>query len=369
MLGKYSADNGSIYYVLIESPSGEYSFQEQLDKLFEQYDKECEECGLSDNTTAYIKFYLSDIVNQAHLVKNHISNRNIYYVLLGMPPASGAKIAIEAYHIVGNIKREAKLQRSVIRHGNYESIWFTVFPSHIAECADSSAQTKNILETAAMCVEPHLVKNSIQRTWFYIRDIDNNYSDFVDSRKQWFEKNGMTNETHFIASTGIEGITECPSHLVCLSAFAENNLHQRQVYYLSSVDYLSPTYKYNVTFERGVRLDYGELQQYYISGTASIDKNGQILHHGDLIKQAERIKVNMEALLRSGGATAEDLRMIIVYIRDSSDYRIAKKTIDRLFPTISYLLLTGSVCRPGWLIEIEGTAIKKNLMPEYNNFF
>jgi enamine deaminase RidA (YjgF/YER057c/UK114 family) len=369
LLGKYSADNGSIYYVLIESPSGEYSFQEQLDKLFEQYGKQCDEYGLSDDTTAYIKFYLSDIVNQAQLVKNHVSNRNIYHILLGMPPASGAKIAIEAYHIVGNIKREANLQRSVIRHGNYESVWLTVLPSHIVECADSSTQTENILETAATCVGPHLVKDSIQRTWFYIRDIDNNYFGFVDSRKQWFEKNGMTNETHFIASTGIEGITECPSHLVCLSAFAENNLHQRQAYYLSSVDHLSPTYKYNVTFERGVRLDYGELQQYYISGTASIDKDGQILHHGDLIKQAERIKTNMEALLCSGGATAEDLRIIIVYIRDSSDYRIAKKTIDRLFPTTPYLLLTGSVCRLGWLIEIEGVAIKKNLMSEYNDFF
>ena len=221
----------------------------------------------------------------------------------------------------------------------------------------------------ASSISPYSVSETIQRTWFYIRDIDNNYAGFVSQRKEWFSQNLLTKDTHYITSTGIQGINAIPSQLVYLFAYSEKHLKQGQINYLKTENYLSPTDLYNVTFERGVRLDYGELQQFYISGTASINKDGKIQYYGDLIKQTERIKVNIEALLNSGGATMDDLQMLIVYLRDSSNYYITKRTVERLFPMTPYMILNAAVCRTGWLIEIEAVATKKKLNLEYSNYF
>ena len=58
-------------------------------------------------------------------------------------------------------------------------------------------QTKKLFET----LEPLL--NNTLRTWIYIKDIDNNYIDMVRARNEIFDKNNLTKDTHFIASTGI----------------------------------------------------------------------------------------------------------------------------------------------------------------------
>lgn len=74
---------------------------------------------------------------------------------------------------------------------------------------------------------------------------------------------------------------------------SSNNLYAR--------DYLNPTYEYGVTFERGVRVDYGDRSHIFISGTASIDNRGRVVHAGDVRRQTERMWENVEALLREGG--------------------------------------------------------------------
>ena len=54
----------------------------------------------------------------------------------------------------------------------------------------------------------------IHRTWIYCRDIDNNYRGLVEGRNGCFDRYGLTPESHFIASTGIEGCTELPGRLL-----------------------------------------------------------------------------------------------------------------------------------------------------------
>jgi hypothetical protein len=47
----------------------------------------------------------------------------------------------------------------------------------------------------------------------------------------------------------------------------------------------------------------------------------------------------------------------LVYLRDPSDYAIVKNYLAERFPEIPRLILRGAVCRPEWLIEIEGIAV------------
>ena len=52
---------------------------------------------------------------------------------------------------------------------------------------------------------------------------------------------------------------------------------------------LSPTVLYRGTFEQGTRLVPGDRSLCFISGTASIDSKGQVVHPFDVTKQTERL--------------------------------------------------------------------------------
>ena len=52
-------------------------------------------------------------------------------------------------------------------------------------------------------------------------------------------------------------------------------------------------------------------------------------------------------------------RHIIVYLRDIADYAVVKEMFDKRFPDIPRVVTLASVCRPGWLVEMECMAVKK----------
>ena len=120
--------------------------------------------------------------------------------------------------------------------------------------------------------------------------------------------------------------------------------------YLKALSHLSPTHDYGVAFERGVRLSDGRI---YISGTASIDSHGQVLHEGDVLAQADRLLENIGQLLREGGSDPGKIPYLIVYLRDMADYPQVDAYLQRRFPQVPRLILEARVCRPAWLIEME----------------
>jgi enamine deaminase RidA (YjgF/YER057c/UK114 family) len=135
--------------------------------------------------------------------------------------------------------------------------------------------------------------------------------------------------------------------------------HRReQVTYMSALDHLNPTHEYGVTFERATRLTFGDRSRYYVSGTASIDKNGQIVHPGDVGRQAERMLENIHALLSNYDSTMEDLKLAVVYLRDPADAAIVEEILSKRLPAdLPRIMVNGAVCRPGWLVEMEGVAV------------
>ena len=55
--------------------------------------------------------------------------------------------------------------------------------------------------TAANCT----LANNCIRTWIFVQNVDVNYPGVVKARKDVFATQNLTENTHFIASTGIEG--------------------------------------------------------------------------------------------------------------------------------------------------------------------
>ena len=198
----------------------------------------------------------------------------------------------------------------------------------------------------------------VHRTWIYCRDIDNNYRGLVEGRNERFDRYGLTPETHFIASTGIEGCTETPGRLLHMDSLGIVGLKPGQVRYMEAPDYLSPTHLYRVAFERGARIVYGDRSHYFLSGTASIDAEGNIVHPGDVARQTARTLENMNALMERNGGSLSDLKQAVVYLRDWADREtVSRRLMESPLAAVPHLLLKAPVCRPGWLVEIDGIAV------------
>lgn len=158
--------------------------------------------------------------------------------------------------------------------------------------------------------------------------------------------------------TGIEGCTEMPGRLIHMDSLGIAGLEPGQVRYMTAPDCLSPTHLYRVAFERGTRIVYGDRSHYFLSGTASIDAEGNIVHPGDVRKQTLRTLENMGALMERSGGTLSDLKQAVVYLRDWADRDAVGQVLrDSPLAQVPHLLLKAPVCRPGWLVEIDGIAV------------
>jgi enamine deaminase RidA (YjgF/YER057c/UK114 family) len=210
--------------------------------------------------------------------------------------------------------------------------------------------------------------DNLIRTWLFVQNIDANYQGMVAARKEFFAEHGLTPETHFVASTGIEGTSANPASKILLDTYAIGGVRQEQIKYLSALDHLSPTHLYGVTFERGTSIAYRDRKHIFLSGTASIDHQGKILYEGNLSGQIDRTVENVEALLKPAGATLKDMCVLIAYVRDPGDQAFVWKQIRERFGDIPMDVIVAPVCRPGWLVEIEGMAIIPASTPELPAF-
>jgi len=117
---------------------------------------------------------------------------------------------------------------------------------------------------------------------------------------------------------------------------------------------------YGVTFDRGTAVTFGDRKHFYISGTASIDERGKVLHRGDACAQASRAVENIMALLESSDASVNDIAVFTVYLRSVHDFQKVRDEVRLRLPSDAIVHFTlGKVCRPDWLVEIEGMAIRE----------
>lgn len=301
---------------------------------------------------AFRHYFLSDRVAQRAEIRPQAGAVSH----IGQAPLDGNGAAVWLYLV-----RDAAVTRApgltVVEADGLRHYWTG---DGIAAGADSYAQTEVILRRYIDFLEArgmNLPENCI-RTWFFVHDIDNNYAGLVRSRREIFETQGLTPQTHYIASTGINGSPLDPAALVQLDAYAVEGLPAGAQRYLYAPTHLSPTSLYGVTFERGVRVDYSGKAHSIISGTASIDNRGEVLHVGDVCRQAERMIENVGKLLEESGAGFGDLAMAIVYLRNAEDYALLADRLAQLLGPTPYVVVLAPVCRPTWLIELECIAVK-----------
>ncbi len=311
-------------------PAAGDSFSDALSSLLAQME------GLEP---VFVRFFLSDAQNQADALRAALDARfkDVAVSIVEQPPLDGSRISA----LVQTSAREPYFLFHSLRLTEDE-----------AKGLDAYAQSRLLFDKYLRIIRPMglELKTHCVRTWIYVRDIDANYAGLVKARNDVFAEEGLSRQTHYIASTGIGGATERQHAVVAIDFLTRPDIEEGDKTYLKALSHLSPTHDYGVAFERGVRLSDGHI---YISGTASIDHQGKVLHQGDVLAQADRLLENISVLLQEGGSSLEKVPYFIVYLRDISDYALVDAYMQKRFPHVPRILLEARVCRPSWLIEME----------------
>ncbi|MDR1974979.1 MAG: hypothetical protein LBQ31_10010 [Bacteroidales bacterium] len=324
--------------------------QEILEEAIERASNEY----FNDLLLVWKRYFVSDSFNQRHFLTDTWS-------IVQQPPLDRSKISVIAYFVSGkNSDINTLSDNSVMLvRPNYNHLFSGQMYSREGNTFE---QTTAIFESYMQSLLQHgmSLQDNTVRTWIYVHDVDNRYADMVEARNRIFDKVGLT--THSIASTGIEGRYVYPDVFVLMDAYS-TSVSTDQITFLKAETHLNPTCEYGVSFERGTAVDYADRRHIFISGTASIDNNGEIVAINDIEKQIARTIENIEALLTNGNAKIDDVAHFTIYLRDSGDYSIVKDYFDSRYPDTPSVIVLAPVCRPGWLIEIECIAITDQLSP------
>jgi len=367
---KYSflkdGDNNWLQFWYVIIPKKPEQIAKQL-KTIEKAESELYETfKIEVESVAAKRFFSSDLINHSREFINYKKRQagDFFMSLTGQPPASGVKATLLGM-CLSNIKvnskfREGKIFRfdttSGIRHIFAESI----IDANADEHADSEKQTKRIfgfLKDKFSDFHASFAE-SVLRTWIYVPHIDADYPGMVKARKEFFDSVNLTKDTRYIASTGIQGKSGDRFARVFMDAYAATGVNKGKIRYIQAPEYLSPTHIYGVTFERATAVELGKSDFLFISGTASIDKEGAVVHPENVKKQTEHTLQNISALISSAGFARKDLSSFIVYLRDPADYDFVKPRIDRYAKNLPAVYVKAPACRPSWLIEIEATAAR-----------
>ena len=353
------------YQVMLHVSTYRLPYAKQLEALLNAYNQLLE-TKLQGAHAVFKRYFLSDAANQQdEVIIADITD--CAKSIIQQAPLDGTKIALWCYLMTGVQTSITNSGLYSVRHGQYKHLW-NGSAHNLA--ANSEYQTRLLFNEYSMQLleEGCTLEANCMRTWIYVNDIDLNYGGVVRARNQFFFTQGLTVNTHFIASTGIGGRQSDPNVLSQMDNYAIEGIRKEQVHYLYAPSHLNRTSDYGVSFERGTYIDYGDRRHVLISGTASINNKGEIKYPKNIVKQTERMWENIEALLKEADCTYQDVCEMIVYLRDISDYMMVKEMFEMRFKGMPYVIVQAPVCRAGWLVEMECMAIKEIHNPEFAPF-
>jgi enamine deaminase RidA (YjgF/YER057c/UK114 family) len=210
------------------------------------------------------------------------------------------------------------------------------------------AQAEDLLHRAGMEFR------DVVRTWIYLRHMDRDYPVLNRARREFFAARGIEPVP---ASTGIGGGPVSATHDLCLGIYAVKSGRPLARTVMTSPT-LNEASEYGADFVRGMRVDEANKVALHVSGTASIDEHGRSVHLGDVDAQADRMLVNIAALLERQGARFADVVHAITYLKHPEDaVRLRAKLRATGFEGFPHVMVAAPICRPELLCETEALAV------------
>ncbi|HUT46781.1 MAG TPA: Rid family hydrolase [Sedimentisphaerales bacterium] len=199
---------------------------------------------------------------------------------------------------------------------------------------------------------------SVPRTWMWLKDILSWYDDFNHVRTKFFTEWGLIGagtRQSMPASTGI-GLGpanggHCAMDLMAILEPAGSTQ------YLQAAGKQHCAIEYGSAFSRASKAITPAGQTVFVSGTASINTDGQTTHIGDAAGQIKTTIENVRAVLGEMNCGDQDVVHVIAYCKTTEVEKIFeayKKALN--WPWITVIC---DICRPDLLFEIEATAMPR----------
>lgn len=195
------------------------------------------------------------------------------------------------------------------------------------------------------------------RAWIHLADIGRDYADLNSARRRFLATRGVDPPP---ASTCIGGSPDGFDRACGLDIRAIGGAGAPGVSVLNAPT-MNEAPTYGSDFSRGMRVDLAGRSVLYVSGTASIDDRGRVVHPGDIDGQVDRMLLNIEALLAGQKAGYADVVCATTYLKKPGYAPAFRRVAGRRgFPARTpNTLCQADVCRPEWLCEMEVTAVLK----------
>ncbi|UCF42629.1 MAG: hypothetical protein JSV99_08505 [Planctomycetota bacterium] len=199
---------------------------------------------------------------------------------------------------------------------------------------------------------------SVARTWMWLADILSWYDDFNHVRNEFFTERGIIGQNtrqSMPASTGI-GLApadgaHCAMDLIAVLEPADS------VQYLPAVGKQQCALEYGSAFSRASKATTPAAETVFVSGTASIDADGNTTNIDDAEGQINTTIENVRAVLKDMNCADSEVVQIVAYCKTTEVENILNGLKDTLpWPWLSAIC---DVCRPDLLFEIEAAATLK----------
>ena len=210
----------------------------------------------------------------------------------------------------------------------------------------------------------------VVRTWIYISNILDWYDDFNAARNKFFTEHGIigngkshghAEQLYLPASTGIEGRN--PSNLpTTMDVFAVHRSPESpiQVRPLYGTKQRSPL-RYGSAFSRAVVIEEPESKLILVSGTASIDEQGNSVFIGDAEAQIRHTLQVISSLIEQEGAALQDLCETTLFFKRREDIAVYQTIAEELgIANIPSVNVVADVCRNELLFELDAAFLVSN---------
>jgi len=197
----------------------------------------------------------------------------------------------------------------------------------------------------------------VVRTWLYINSILDWYDDFNEVRTDFFNQRNVF-EKLVPASTGV-GVANPESAALVTEVLAIKPLSDTIKIEKVGSPLQCPATDYKSSFSRAVEVQFSDYRRLYVSGTASIDGDGNTIHLDDVKKQIAQTMEVVEAILKSRDMDWSDVSRAIAYFPDLSNAYLLDDYCKKMsIPNMPISIAHGDICRDDLLYEIEVDAVK-----------
>ncbi len=274
----------------------------------------------------------------------------------------GSIAGIQVHAVAGCTVHNIKQNERIVGQYYQDDFTKTLIATGIGSGNPSASRNKQTLMTLEnlenILTQAGLDMLDIQRTWFFNDQILDWYSDFNSVRTKYYRERSVF-DRYLPASTGMGG-GHPNQEALSVGLLAQKALSSDvQIREIPSPKQCS-AYDYGSSFSRAVEFSTPDEQRIYVSGTASIDAEGNTIHVGNLDAQIHQTIDVVQAILHSRGMDFSNVTCGIAYFKHPDSKTVWPRYADQYgLPQSRILVVSNDICRDDLLFEIEVDAIVK----------